>query len=696
MTDYRQLYKEENNSVLSRYQNMINQVSAIVRETEPERPEKPAFRHYFNRVGNFIKMLVDLEKVLDVNYFEEQSFQELEKKNNDIYEDLIADRYLYSYANPKNCVKIFGKEFGRIMSFLYVEVRSCIVDAYEHRLYYLTIYGELFVKVYDYITSTDDIKEEEMIEIIYNFYMEYLPYMIEQRTREVFNPALSFAKDIIMESDLKDIKYLFKYGEYISNNEIKIAEYLNRLPQETIDLMAKTYTNAYIRGFERDNIDLSKKKTVNIRYPIGFERVIRSAINNFRQIDLEPIMYRYAVKSINKRQNLRIGYFATSPNKQFDYDHRFDNALYLNQAFADMKASVTKQVFEKNKDKIKEVAGPAVLETFGEKPFSPKNKEEALRLNEQQQKINTELTNKLQQITYQYMPGEEISFTIIAFPIPEIGDQFENIFKDIIKVNTLNNQDYEHIQQIIINTLDDVDYVHVKGKDGNHTDIVVKLANIVDKEKETTFENCVADVNVPVGEVFTTPVLEDTHGVLHVKEVYLRDLKYENLTLRFKNGYIEEYTCSNFDNEEDNKRYIKENLMYNYESLPIGEFAIGTNTMAYVMAYKYNIIDILPILIVEKMGPHFAVGDTCYSRSEEQPKYNFDGKEIVAKDNSKSIKRKEDISDAYFNCHTDITIPYDSIGGIAGIKKDGTRVDIIKDGRFVLKGTERLNEPFNE
>ena len=71
-------------------------------------------------------------------------------------------------------------------------------------------------------------------------------------------------------------------------------------------------------------------------------------------------------------------------------------------------------------------------------------------------------------------------------------------------------------------------------------------------------------------------------------------------------------------------------------------------------------------------------------------------KEIVAKDNSISILRKEDVSKAYFNCHTDITIPYDELGEISVVKEDGTRVPILLNGKFVLKGTEFLNEPFEE
>lgn len=128
----------------------------------------------------------------------------------------------------------------------------------------------------------------------------------------------------------------------------------------------------------------------------------------------------------------------------------------------------------------------------------------------------------------------------------------------------------------------------------------------------------------------------------------------------------------------------------------MGEFAIGTNTAAYVMGRKYGIEDKLPILIAEKTGPHFAVGDTCYSHGEDVAVFNPDGKEIVARDNEISILRKDEEKkeQAYFQCHTDITIPYDELGRLYGVTPEGEEVDIIVEGRFVLAGTEMLNEAF--
>ena len=269
----------------------------------------------------------------------------------------------------------------------------------------------------------------------------------------------------------------------------------------------------------------------------------------------------------------------------------------------------------------------------------------------------------------QYIKGEERSFTIIAYPVPEIGEKYEEIFDEIIRINTLDAKLYEKVQQTLIDALDQGEYVHILGTNGNRTDLNVQLHPLNDPKKETIFENCVADVNIPVGEVFTSPVLEGTNGVLHVSKVYLNELQYRDLEITFSN------------------------VLYKHPTLPLGEFAIGTNTTAYVTAKKYGIEDKMPILIAEKMGPHFAVGDTCYSWCEDIKVYNPNGKEIIARDNSVSIRRKEDVSKAYFHCHTDITIPYEELGSITVITKDKKEITLLENGKFVLPGTEILNEP---
>ena len=105
------------------------------------------------------------------------------------------------------------------------------------------------------------------------------------------------------------------------------------------------------------------------------------------------------------------------------------------------------------------------------------------------------------------------------------------------------------MQQKIIDVLDTADRVHIVGTNGNRTDLYVKIHELKEPSKETAFENCVADVNIPVGEVFTSPVLEGTNGKLHVSQVYLNELNFLNLEIDFKDGMIDKYTCTNFEDE---------------------------------------------------------------------------------------------------------------------------------------------------
>jgi leucyl aminopeptidase (aminopeptidase T) len=398
---------------------------------------------------------------------------------------------------------------------------------------------------------------------------------------------------------------------------------------------------------------------------------------------------------VTKKGSHKIGYCGGTPNKQYEYDHKDDQALFLDKKLVERKLDVMKNTYEQFKTEAGTFAGPAVLEVFGEEPFAPVQKQERVCLSEKQEQLSVLYDGKSGQLTNQYIKGEERSFTIVAYPVPEIGPDYKEIFDETIRINTLDAELYAQIQQTMIDTLDRGEYVHILGKGDNVTDLKVQLYPLANPEKETSFENCVADVNIPVGEVFTSPVLEGTNGVLHVCKVFLDGLQYHNLKIEFQDGMIADYSCTNFENEEDGRNYIKSNVLHNHETIPLGEFAIGTNTTAYVMARKYQIQDKMPILIDEKTGPHFAVGDTCYSWSEENHVYNRDGKEIVAKDNSISILRKEDVAKAYFQCHTDITIPYDELAEISVVTAEGKRIPILKDGRFVLAGTESLNEPLD-
>lgn len=664
-----------------------------VLEIQEEELVNDPYRDFFRRTAAFITQMLQVYDKLQAGWLDTASLEELEANNQAMYQDILPQNYEKSYGNPSYAQAMLGEEMGQLLSFLYTEIRGMIVFVYENRLFDMTVAMELFIQIYN-LFEEETVSAKDVQDAIYWYVSDYSDEMVGHRVREGVDPELNFATNIICGNNLADVRYLYKFGEYVTENEIRMAKFLSDMPQEKLEAMARTYTEGYRRGFLAANIDLSKKKTVNIRFQLGFEPMVKAAISQFAKMGLAPVMYRSAVHTVNKRQHMRIGYYGAVPNPQFDYDHKDDQALYLDHEFVQRKLRVLQVAYEQVKTLAGEHAGPAVIETFGETPFAPVKNPKACALSPHQQKLQVSYDNESGQIVNRYIKGDERSFTIIAYPVAEIGPKFEEIFQETVKINTLDNEQYQKIQQSVIDALDQGVRVHIEGMNGNDTNLTVCLQELKNPEKETNFENCVADVNIPVGEVFTSPKLTGTNGILAVSKVFLRGLEYRNLHIRFQDGMIADYTCSNFESQEDSKNFIKENLLYHHDTLPLGEFAIGTNTTAYVMAKKYNIGHLLPILIAEKTGPHFAVGDTCYSWSEDTATFNPDGKEITAKDNEVSILRKEDLSKAYFGCHTDITIPYDELGAIWVETRDGERISIIENGKFVLKGTEALNEAF--
>lgn len=696
------------------YQERYDLAMGRIREIVTEEAYPGRTGDYFRKVAEFLVLLDKTQSFLEADGLQQASMEELEERNHALYAEIFPERYEKSYTNPAYAVSQLGTERGekmaQMLAFLFCELRSLIPFVYEKKLEEIVIRLELFVEIYAAMEYAD---EEEIRQIIYWFVSDYTETSVLNHLKEMLVPDPCFAVNLIKTADLTNSRYLYAYGEYVGENELLMADFMAGLPEEKINIMADTYTEGYRIGFEVGNKDLSRKKTVEIRYQLGFERMMRKAIENFEKMGLQVVCYRAAGSILYHPSLYKVGFYGGVVNRQYDFDHKDDKALFFDRIYMNHRLEVTRTAFERLRSRARDYAGPAVLETFGEKDFAPENKPQALKMSEEQNGLLVEYRTLAGQLQRQYILEEERSFTIIAFPMPEIREAFgkevlqrtgckdatecyRTFFEEVIRINTLDYKLYQRIQQTLIDTLDRADYCVIRGMGENHTELKVNLWKLQDPSRETIFENCVADVNIPVGEVFTSPVLKGTEGVLHVSRVYLNGLEYRNLELKFENGKIVSYGCSNFSTEEENRKFVWENILFRHKTLPVGEFAIGTNTVAYVVAQKYGVQDKFPILIAEKTGPHFAVGDTCYSHAEEVRVFNPDGKEIVAKENEVVRLRDKAPEKAYFNCHTDITIPYNELGELSAVDCEGKKVVLIQNGRFVLEGTEELNKAFSE
>ena len=76
---------------------------------------------YFKRTAQF------MELVLEKKDWKHASLAKLQKWNRELYEDIEGEAYEKSFANPSYACARLGEDIGRILSFLYTELRGCIV-----------------------------------------------------------------------------------------------------------------------------------------------------------------------------------------------------------------------------------------------------------------------------------------------------------------------------------------------------------------------------------------------------------------------------------------------------------------------------------------------------------------------------------------------------------------------------------------
>lgn len=145
-------------------------------------------------------------------------------------------------------------------------------------------------------------------------------------------------------------------------------------------------------------------------YPIGFEQVVKLAIDNFKKMGLDVTMMRTSHSIFTKRGTSVGGYYSESPNKQYEYDHREDEALFMDKKFVSRRLEVQKEAYEQKKELSAVHAGPAWIEVFGETPFTPVLQKEACQLSKKQQELSTWCLRTARSDHQQLYPGRRKKF----------------------------------------------------------------------------------------------------------------------------------------------------------------------------------------------------------------------------------------------------------------------------------------------
>lgn len=581
---------------------------------------------------------------------------------------------LHPYAEREWSSKVLIEHYGIEIAQLYSAIQYDV-----HRLISLSCIPD--DRVLNLIHTTSELIEHLDLnaQALRNQYAAYQNDILPQELSLKRSLALEHPvyQRICMETHTNHT-YLYAYGMDLCETDFVYSDFLRQYDASALEALSVVIRDAFLHGFISQNRNRRNRTGVKMTYTLGQEGIARGVIKAFNELDIFPSI---------------VGVTGHAPMRNYHYRHLHDQALFLDSKYVQSYKRHLESAYSAHMSGFENVCGYIGIGSFGGIELSPTPAYGGPILTAEQRLLKQDLQLFERTLNDQVIRPSDISFCKIALPNPEIRGNFEAIFEDFMQINQMPSAVYEGYQQVLIDALDQGTHVQCKGRNGNKTDIVVALNPLSNPECETNFMNCGGDLNIPHGEVFTTPQLKGTDGMLHFKNIFLKGYAYHDLELTIRNGIVTDFMCSNFQTPEENQKYILETLFQGKRNVPIGEFAIGTNTLAYAAVKRHEIIEALPILLVEKMGPHFAVGDPCYAFGEEEAVYNLlDGKEIVARENERTRCRHGDMAQAYVGLHTDITLPYEEIESLSVCSSSG-QIDILRNGFFVLPGTEVLNAP---
>lgn len=368
-----------------RYELTIERIMRITSEDSVPEP----YRSFFQHVAHFLLHVHDVKESLQEEARNRMQKEHLDAEMEMLYHDVLPQYYEVSYANPAYTVAVLDKELGPFLSALYAELRGEIAYVYAERNDYITILNELFVEIYNRFEGEEIPDISSLKEVFYWYASDYCDVFAEDRVREEIDPVLSESSvRIIMESDLDDLRYLYRFGEYIGDGEWNRARYLNSLAQEEIDTSAECVLNAI-------EDDIKVGSIVGIKLVPGMERILRSVIMKLHERGVNVMIKRRAVSVITRD--------GTEENTfpQYEYDHRYDVGLFLGKRFVERKIEVMRTAYEQNKEIAENFAGVLVVEE--EKENIPVvEKEDAIHLNDKQKELWELMNEKMEQLILQY------------------------------------------------------------------------------------------------------------------------------------------------------------------------------------------------------------------------------------------------------------------------------------------------------
>ena len=229
---YSRLYESSNEFVKERLELVMERIGQIADEKAASVGE--AYREYFTGASAYLLVLDSLAKKALSGELAAISETEGAALNGRLYADVQNPGYETSYANPAYAVANLGEAYGQILAMLADQFHRIAPECAQGNLQDLCLFAELFVEIFNCFEDEEELSEKELKNIVYSFMHDNTEVFEELKIRRLVMPEYDYEQSIVMDAELSDTSYLYRYGRCVGNDEMESARFLNTFSEEEI------------------------------------------------------------------------------------------------------------------------------------------------------------------------------------------------------------------------------------------------------------------------------------------------------------------------------------------------------------------------------------------------------------------------------------------------------------------------------
>ena len=757
MFSYEEFYKLYNTKAEARYLELRAYVEKHVSEmmAPGDKNFRDRMMRYSKYWGEYLVYACSLEEKRSTDYLNYASLQELKEEQKKLYQDLSVEGYMTGFAGTAN-LNNQAKEVGEALSMFSALFLKAPEEAIKHRRFRLLKLMDLYVELSKRISGKGQVKAESLISLYQDFWRNDLSERESIFFTEHFSPADEYLTDIVTGCNLMEPYYLYEMNLPISETEMGWYKAFHEMDDSLIaeaaasladsfeaDLKNREVQHPYRRYSDSEDYTV-KRKVVAIDYPAGCELLAKCVAEKLKEKDYVPFIRHIETQAVSpaylRDHNGDMMRFPISEAESIT-DECAEKCAVDNEALLKGFAGTIRIL--QGVEAVRMVAEPRGKGPGGkpQRLFGRYSVRQSEKKAQEVQALKERFLNHVSE------KGQLSQCAMVSMILPayEASETFGDKLTKYLKLASAKIY-AERPQQVLCDALDRGSFVYLAGKDGNETDLLVALHPIRNPQAETNFLADSGAGVLPGGSVYTIPQLGETNGILHLAEANVGGTCFRNLKLVFEEGVICDYSCDNFETEAENRQLIRNKLLRQTDSLPISELAIGTNTDAYKALCEADGWQDLEGLLRRSLMPSIVIGEETpgirgsvrYNAGNAKTVLSGDAEELkteelnpaatAEKTEEKAEAKDEEKPEAAVeeakpedkaevkpeakpeaNAETEtaeakpqerrakvswrLSIPFESIAQLSVITEEGNRTDIMREGVFVLIGTDRLNLP---